>query len=103
MDSDAQREAFDLQPGTYCCRFSIDYLPLSPALYVVSVALASGHNYFDFIDSAAVWEVTTGRQDRVSDRGFGGCRIVHAAQLRRVGELSPTLCGEEKQGEVLDQ
>jgi lipopolysaccharide transport system ATP-binding protein len=81
MDSDALAPPKQLTKGAYLCRFSIDYWPLSPAQYVISVALASGHNYHDMVEPAAVWEIIAGSEDHVSARGFGGCRIAHRAEF----------------------
>jgi len=59
-------------------------LPLHPAQYIMSAAAASGAHYFDVTSRFAVWEVTTSLKDKVSDRGFGGCRIAPRVTMTRL-------------------
>lgn len=76
VDSDSGGHLLDLGTGTYQVRLELPSLPLHPAQYVVHVVAGSGKYYFDTIHRCAVWEVMTSAHDRVSDRGFGGCRVV---------------------------
>jgi len=75
LDSDAIQDPVTLPPGRHLIRLHLDQLPLHPAQYIMSAAAASGAHYFDVTSRFAIWEVTTSHKDKVSDRGFGGCRI----------------------------
>jgi lipopolysaccharide transport system ATP-binding protein len=74
LDSDTNGTAWDLAPGRHTVRVGLDYWPLHPGSYKVSVAVISGHNCLDSVAGAAVWEVLTSEADNVSDRGFGAVR-----------------------------
>jgi lipopolysaccharide transport system ATP-binding protein len=84
LDSDAVQAPVTLAPGRHLIHMQLDQLPLHPAQYVMSAAVASGAHYFDIVSRFAVWEVTTSRKDKVSDRGFGGCRIAPRVTTKRL-------------------
>lgn len=75
LDSDSHRAPVTLSRGRHRFNLKLDHLPLHPAQYVASVAVATGAHYHDGCGRFAVWEVVTSSRDMVSDRGFGGCRI----------------------------
>jgi len=75
LDSDASLPPATLARGRHTFKIHLDHLPLHPGQYIVNAALASGAHYFDLTPRFAIWEVTTSHKDKVSDRGYGGCRI----------------------------
>ncbi len=75
LDSDALAPAVTLAPGRHVFRFNLEHLYLHPGQYIMSAAAAAGAHYHDVASRFAIWEVTTSLKDKVSDRGFGGCRI----------------------------
>ena len=75
LDSDAEGRTFSLPVGRSTLQLSLPRLPLHPGRYYCSTALGHGKHFFDVLDSYALWEVHTGRNDWESDRGFGGCRL----------------------------
>ena len=75
LDSDASVPPVTLQAGTHRIVIHLDHLPLHPAQYIVNTAAATGAHYHDILTRFALWEVSTSLKDKVSDRGFGGCRI----------------------------
>ncbi|ATC63280.1 ABC transporter ATP-binding protein [Nibricoccus aquaticus] len=75
LDSDAAQAPVTLPAGRHVIRLHLDQLPLHPAQYIMSASAAAGAHYFDVASRFAIWEVTTSRKDKVSDRGFGACRI----------------------------
>jgi len=76
LDTDAGGRLMQLTPGRHRVRVELPMLPLHPGQYVVSAVVGSGGHYMDGVGRFAVWEVLTSLADRVSDRGFGGCRII---------------------------
>lgn len=76
VDSDSGGHLLDFGTGTYQVRLELPSLPLHPAQYVVHAMAASGKHYFDIVNRFAIWEVMTSIHDHVSDRGFGGCRVI---------------------------
>jgi len=76
LDSDAGGVMLNLQPGFHSIVVTLPELPLHPASYVVHCSIGSGGYYFDALHRFAVWEVATSASDLVSDRGFGGCRLI---------------------------
>jgi lipopolysaccharide transport system ATP-binding protein len=81
LDSDTAGAGWDLKPGRHTARVGLDYWPLHPGSYNVSVAVITGHNCLDSVAGAALWEVQTSDVDNVSDRGFGAARPKPVAQL----------------------
>lgn len=81
LDSDINGKFLDFQPGEHLVRFGIDALPLHPAFYHCSVAVAGGGFFYDIIDPLAIWQVKTSHLDQWSDRGAGGCRMEPSAQI----------------------
>jgi lipopolysaccharide transport system ATP-binding protein len=82
LDSDAVQAPVSLPAGRHLMHLHLDHLPLHPAQYIMSAAAASGAHYLDVASRFAVWEVTTSLKDKVSDRGFGGCRIAPQMTLQ---------------------
>ena len=62
-------------------RFHLDALPLHPAYYHCSAALAGGGFFYDIVDPIAIWQVKTSDEDQWSDRGAGGCRLEPSVEL----------------------
>jgi lipopolysaccharide transport system ATP-binding protein len=81
LDSDTHGEPWDLPAGRHKVRVGLDYWPLHPGSYSVSVAVITGHNCLDSVAGAAVWEVQTSEADNVSDRGFGAVRPKPVAEV----------------------
>ncbi|PTY05452.1 ABC transporter ATP-binding protein [Opitutaceae bacterium EW11] len=75
LDSDTQAAPLTLPRGRHLVNLHLDYMPLHPAQYCLSVAAVSGANCHDILPRFAVWEVITSKHDTISDRGFGGCRL----------------------------
>ena len=87
LDSDLNGKFLNLEPGEHILRFHLDSLPLHPAYYHCSAALAGSGFFHDILDPIAIWQVKTSEEDRWSDRGSGGCRLepsVEAIPLRAV-------------------
>ena len=76
LDSDADGRTFDLPAGRSLLRLTLPRLPLHPGRYYCNAALGVGRHYYDIVDSFALWEVHSGRNDWESDRRFGGCRLL---------------------------
>jgi lipopolysaccharide transport system ATP-binding protein len=74
LESDASGKILTFSKGRHRVTFSISLNPLSPGLYNISCALFSGGAIVDLC-AAGVWEITTGQNDVISNRGFGGCRV----------------------------
>jgi len=75
IDSDVNGNVFNLQRGDHVLNIRLDSLPLHPAYYQCSAAVAFGNHFFDIVDKFATWEVGTSRHDCWSDRGAAGCRL----------------------------
>jgi lipopolysaccharide transport system ATP-binding protein len=75
LDSDHNQPPFDLPAGIHEIHISIDKNPLHPAIYSVSPALLSNTYLLDHLPKAVIWEVTSGPNDKIGDRGYGGCRL----------------------------
>ena len=75
LDSDINGNFLHLEPGTHRLNFHLDSLPLHPAYYHCSAALAGSGFFYDILDPLAIWQVKTSDEDRWSDRGAGGCRM----------------------------
>ena len=75
LDSDINGTYLHLEPGEHVLTFHLDALPLHPAYYHCSAALAGSGFFYDILDPLAVWQVKTSDEDRWSDRGAGGCRM----------------------------
>ena len=82
IDSDADRQTWQLQPGRYVVRIGLPRLPVSPGRYHLSISIGQGRHFADIIDGFALWEVQPGQNDFESDRGFGGCRLTSETSIR---------------------
>lgn len=81
LDTDTAGHTWSLSAGNHTVRIGLAFWSTHPGNYTVSAALICGHNYFDTVGNAAVWEVQTSKFDNVSDRGFGGCRPKPTVEL----------------------
>lgn len=75
LDSDSNGQTQSFPVGEHLVRLQLDRLPVSPGRYFCCAAVGHGRNFFDLLDSFALWEVHAGANDWESDRGFGGCRL----------------------------
>lgn len=75
LDSDSQGGPLTLPRGQHQLSLRLDFFPLHPGQYSISVATCTGAHFHDICARFAIWEVTTSKHDLVSDREFGGCRI----------------------------
>ena len=90
LDSDAGGVLYNLSAGRHEVLVELDSLPLHPGQYVMHASAATGKHYHDTILRFAVWEVQTGKTDYVSDRGFGGCRIVPRVSYSPIADSPAT-------------
>ena len=74
LDSDVSGKTLNFSKGKYRVTFTVPRNPLSPGLYGINCALFSGGAIVDNC-TAGIWEVVTGQNDFISNRGFSGCRI----------------------------
>lgn len=81
LDSDINGNFLHFEPGEHLLRFHLDALPLHPAYYHCSAALAGSGFFYDILDPLAIWQVKTSDEDRWSDRGAGGCRMEPCVEL----------------------
>ena len=81
LDSDINGNFLHFEPGTHRLHFHLDALPLHPAYYHCSAALAGSGFFYDILDPLAIWQVKTSDEDRWSDRGAGGCRMEPTVEL----------------------
>ena len=81
LDSDVHGKYMHLEPGEHVLHFHLDNLPLHPAYYHCSAALAGGGFFYDILDPIAVWQVKTSDEDQWSDRGAGGCRLEPSVEV----------------------
>jgi lipopolysaccharide transport system ATP-binding protein len=73
LDSDVNGEELNFSKGKFRVTFNLPRNPLSPGLYNISCAIFSGGALIDAC-AAGAWEIVTGENDNVVNRGFGGCR-----------------------------
>lgn len=81
LDSDVHGKYMHFTPGEHILKFHLDSLPLHPAYYHCSAALAGGGFFYDIVDPIAIWQVKTSEEDQWSDRGAGGCRIEPSVEI----------------------
>lgn len=88
LDSDTHRAALSLAPGHHQLELGLDFWPLHPGTYVVTVALHEGHHCLDLVIDAATWEVSLNQRDSVTDRGYGAVRPYPDVRLLPVDETA---------------
>jgi len=81
LDSDVSGKILNFSKGKYRVTFTVPRNPLSPGLYNVGCAMFSGGAIVDSC-AAGVWEMVTGQNDVISNRGFGGCRVAFETEVR---------------------
>jgi lipopolysaccharide transport system ATP-binding protein len=81
LDSDVSHKELNFAKGKYRVTFNVPRNALNPGLYNISCAMFSGGALIDGCQ-AGTWEVVTGENDNVSNRGFGGCRVLFDTEVR---------------------
>jgi lipopolysaccharide transport system ATP-binding protein len=80
LDTDVNGKSLDFAKGKYRVTFSLPRNPLSPGIYNIGVAMFSGGALVDNC-AAGTWEIVTGQNDVVSNRGFAGCRLAFDTEV----------------------
>ena len=83
LDSDVNRKELNFIKGKFRITFSLPRNVLNPGLYNISCAMFSGGALIDSCQ-AGTWEVVTGENDNISNRGFGGCRLPFDTEVRPI-------------------
>jgi hypothetical protein len=82
LDSDNDHRVIDLTAGIQDVIFRLPRNPLHPGFYRCGAAILSGRSVIDAVPDCVVWEVLSGGQDFISDRGFAGCRLPFEVDVR---------------------
>jgi lipopolysaccharide transport system ATP-binding protein len=75
LDSDIGHRPFEVTPGVSKIRVGIDRNPLHPGSYNLGAALFSQSELLDGLANIANWNVESGPNDIVGNRGYGACRL----------------------------
>jgi lipopolysaccharide transport system ATP-binding protein len=75
LDSDHEHPLLQMSVGIHEIKFYLPRNPLHPGMYSAGIAILSHAYALDFIPNAITWQVGSGPNDLVGDRGFGGCRL----------------------------
>ena len=82
LDSDVAHKELSFTKGRFRVTFNVPRNSLSPGLYNISLAMFSGGALIDGCHQIGTWEVVTGENDNVSNRGFGGCRALFDTEIK---------------------
>ena len=75
LDTDIGHRPFEVSPGTRTIHVAIDKNPLHPGGYNLGVVLYSQSELLDSVSNVAHWNVESGPNDLVGNRGYGACRL----------------------------
>jgi lipopolysaccharide transport system ATP-binding protein len=75
LDSEDKQLPSEIPSGIHEIHVRLDINPLHPSIYSVAPALHSDNYPLDGISSPLTWEVSSGPNDLVGDRAYGGCRL----------------------------
>src|SRR5262249_9839201 len=75
LDTDIGHRPFEVQPGKCKIRVGIAKNPLHPGSYNLGVAVFSQSELLDGLANIANWNVESGPNDIVGNRGYGACRL----------------------------